>query len=78
MKETVQKRVCYFSKYDLSLVDNLEIAEKRIKKVSEGAIPSDLEGIIELWHIKRRMENDCRLLRWSDDEYEQIKSSTCN
>lgn len=24
------------------------------------------------------MENDCRLLRWSDDEYEQIKSSTCN
>ena len=60
---TIQERVCYYSKYDLSLGPNLEMAEKRIKKVSEGAIPSDLEGIIDLWHIKRMMENDSRLLR---------------
>ena len=74
---TMQERVCYYSKYDLSLGPNLEMAEKRIKKVSEGDVPSDLEGIIELWHIKRLMENDCRLLHWTDAEFEQLKSSTC-
>lgn len=74
----MQERVCYYSKYDLSLGPNLEMAEKRIKKVSEGDVPSDLEGIIELWHIKRLMENDCRLLRWTDAEFEQMKSLTCS
>ena len=75
---TMQERVCYYSKYDLSLGPNLEMAEKRIKKVSEGDVPSDLEGIIELWHIKQLMENDCRLLHWTDAEFEQLKSLTCS
>ena len=75
---TIQERVCYYSKYDLSLGPNLEMAERRIKKVSEGDVPSDLEGIIELWHIKRLMENDCILLRWTDAEFEQMKSLTCS
>lgn len=76
-EESMQDRVCYFSKYDLSVGHNLEIAEKRIKKVSKGDIPSDMEGIIELWHIKRMMDDGCRLLSWTDVEFEQMKSSIC-
>ena len=71
-------RICYFSKTDLSVGYYLEIAEKRIQEVSKGNVPTDLEGIIELWHIKRLMENDCRLLRWTDAEFEQMKSLTCS
>lgn len=72
----MQDRVCYFSKDDLSLGHYLEMAEKRIQEVSKGDIPTDIEGIIELWHIKRMFENDCRLLKWDDKEYQTLKKQT--
>ena len=68
-------RVCYFSKHDLSLAHYLEMAERRIHEVAEGDIPSDLSGIIELWHIKRMIENGCRLKKWTDAEYIVLKDS---
>jgi len=72
----MQDRVCYFSKDDLSVGHYLEMAEKRIQEVSKGGMPTDLEGIIELWHIKHLFENDCRLLKWTDAEFKKLKSST--
>ena len=72
----MQDRVCFFSKYDMSVGHYLEMAEKRILEVSEGSMPTDLEGVIELWHIKRLFENDCRLQKWTDTEFEKLKSST--
>lgn len=68
--------VCYFSKYDLSVGHYLEMAEKRIQEVSKGNMPTDLESIIELWHIKRMVEEDCRLQKWTDDEFNKLKLST--
>lgn len=72
----MQNRICFFSKDDLSVGYYLEIAEQRIQEVSEGSMPIDLEGIIELWHIKRLFENDCRLQKWTDTEFEKLKSLT--
>lgn len=72
----MQDRVCYFSKDDLSVGHYLELAEKRIQKVSEEGMPTDLEGIVELWHIKNLFENDCRLETWTDAEFEDLKSLT--
>ena len=72
----MQDRVCYFSNNDLSLGHYLEVAEKRIQEVAGGSIPTELEGIIELWHIKRMFENDCRLLRWTDAEFKKLKQFT--
>ena len=51
------------------------MAEKRIHEVAEGDIPSDLSGIIELWHIKRMIEDGCRLKKWTDEEYNEFKDS---
>lgn len=68
--------VCFFSKYDLSVGYYLEMAEKRIQEVSEGNVPTNLEGIIELWHIRQMMEEDCRLLKWTDAEFDKLKLST--
>ncbi len=72
----MQDRVCFFSKYDLSIGHYLEMAETRIKEVSEGNVPNDFEGIIELWHIKQLFENNCKLTKWSNVEFENLKSAT--
>ncbi len=72
----MQDRVCYLSKDDLFVGHYIEMAGKRIQEVSEGGVPTDLEGIIELWHIKRIFEEGYRLQEWTDDEFEQFKSST--
>ena len=72
----MQDRVCYYSKNDLSIGYYLDMAEKRIQKVSEGDVPTDLEGIIELWHIKRMIDDDCRLLKWTDADFNTLKDNT--
>ena len=72
----MQDRVCYFSKNDLSVGHYLEMAEKRIQEVSKGDVPSDLEGIIELWHIKRMIDDECKFLEWTDEKYNTLKQST--
>lgn len=60
----MQDRVCFFSEYDLSVGYHLELAEKRVIEIANDNIPQDLEGIIELWHIRRFIESDCKLLRY--------------
>lgn len=72
----MQDRVCYLSKDDLFVGHCIEMAGKRIQEVSEEGVPTDLEGIIELWHIKRIFEEGYRLQKWTDAEYEKLKSST--
>ncbi len=52
------------------------MAEKRIQELSKGEMPTDIEGIIELWHIKQMFDNDCRLLKWDDNEYQTLKDQT--
>lgn len=68
--------VCYFSRNDMTLGLYLDMAEKRIREVEGGNKPTDIVGIVELWHIKRMFENDCRLPKWTDVEFEELKSYT--
>ena len=72
----MQDRVCYFSKDDLSVGHYLEMAEKRIQEVAEGDVPTDLEGVIELWHIKRMIDDECRFLEWTDEKFNTLKQAT--
>lgn len=72
----MQDRVCYFSKDDLSVGHYLEMAEKRIQEVAEGDVPTDLEGVIELWHIKRMIDDECRFLEWTDEKVNTLKQNT--
>ena len=72
----MQDRVIFLSKDDLFFGHYLEMAEKRIQEVSENGVPTDIEGIIELWHIKRLMDSDGRLIKWTDAEFEDLKSLT--
>ena len=72
----MQDRVCYFSKDDLSVGHYLEMAEKRIQEVAEGDVPTNLDGIIELWHIKRMIDDECRFLEWTDEKFNTLKQAT--
>lgn len=68
----MENRVCFYSPNDLSIGYNLELAEKAIAKYkSESA--STLTDVIELFHIKKLIDNDCRLKCWSDAQFNQIK-----
>lgn len=72
----MEERVCYYSKDDMSTGYCLELAEKCIQKFQQGNIPADLEGVIELYHIKQLFDNNCRLLKWSDVEFNKLKNVT--
>lgn len=67
-------RVCFYSSADLSIGPNLELAKKRIKEL-ENDMPTDLNGIIELWHIRKLFENVEPSPRWLE-EFEQLKVKT--
>jgi len=70
--------ICFFSKEDMTLGYYLEKAEKRIHEITSGSVPTDLSGIIELWHIRRMMEEDCRLTEWTDNYFGYLKTETDN
>lgn len=68
----MENRVCFYSPDDLGIGYNLELAEKAIAKY-KSAPASTLTDVIELYHIKKLIDNDCRLKRWSDTQFNQIK-----
>lgn len=69
-------KVCFFSNADMSIGSNLELAEKRIKELEEY-IPTDIEGIIELWHIRKLIEVLLPKQEWLQ-EHERLKNKTTN
>ncbi|MBO7489225.1 MAG: hypothetical protein J6T88_03005 [Bacteroidales bacterium] len=70
----MDNHVHFFSKDDLSVGYNLSIAEKRIIEISEGNIPSEIDGVVELWHIRHLFKENCRLQKWADEEYNLLKT----
>ena len=72
----MQDRVCYLSKDDLFVGHHIKMAGKRIQEVSKEGVPTDLEGIIELWHIKRIFEEGYRLQEWTDEKFNTLKQAT--
>ncbi len=70
-------RVCFFSSSDLLSSSYLELAEKRISEIVDDS-PNDIESIIELWHIRKYFDAECRLKKWSDEDFEKFKVETSN
>lgn len=71
----MEKRVYFFSPIDLSVGHNLEFVEKAIAKYKTNPATT-LTDVIELYHIKKLIDNDCRLNRWSDAQFTQLKEDT--
>lgn len=70
----METHVQFFSKDDLSVGYNLIMAEKRIKEISEGDKPTEIDRVIELWHIRRLFKENCRLRQWTDEEFNRLKT----
>lgn len=66
--------VQFFSKDDLSVGYNLSLAEKRIKEISDGYKPTEINRVVELWHIRRFFKENCRLQQWTDEEFKRLKT----
>lgn len=58
----MEERVYFFSLDDMSIGYYLELAEKAIIKY-EITAPSSIDDVVELFHIKKLFDNDCRLNR---------------
>jgi hypothetical protein len=66
------KRVVYYSRYDMSAGWNLEKAEKILNTID---LNSDFSLIdhLEFYNIQQYFENDVFLIKWSDEEKEKYK-----
>lgn len=72
----VQKdRVVYFSKQDMASGYMLEKAEKIFDEFDESFVYTDINDIIELYHIKQYIDADLFLLDWSDDKKTLFKTN---
>lgn len=69
-------RVYYYSNYDLSLSHDLLMAEKRIENIENGALCKSMEDMIELWHIRRMLQDDNRLTNWTEEHFLKLKCAT--
>lgn len=56
----------------MSIGYNLVLAEKAIIKY-QNVTPSNINDVIELYHIKKLLDNNCRLTAWDDDYLNQLK-----
>lgn len=70
----MENHVQFFSKEDLSVGYNLSLAEKRIKEISDGYKPTEINRVVELWHIRRLFKENCRLPQWTDEDFNQLKT----
>lgn len=71
----MEERVCFYSEYDVTIADSLELAEKVILR-NESTTPNDIVSIIELYHIKQLLDLNLPLKRWTTEEFDRLKQST--
>ena len=63
----MSERVQFFSPSDMSSYHNLKIAARVIESFSEEKVFADINDVIELFHIRRFIDNDMALTEWSED-----------
>lgn len=68
-------RVLNVSLNDLSLGYQLDHAEQAVNKYESLQITS-LGDALELFNIRKLLDNGVRLNRWSDEEYERLRART--
>jgi len=69
------ERVKFYSPNDFTCGHNLEKAEKVIKLFSPENEDCDVNHIMELYNIQLFFDNEGRLRKWNDNEYETLKNT---
>ena len=68
--------VKFYSTTDLSCGYSLEKAETVFRTLHWKNESLDINHVIELFNIKQLFENNLRLNKWTDDDYDRYKSTT--
>ena len=63
----MNNRVRFFSPEDMSSYYNLQKATQVIESISEDKVYSDINDVIELYHIRQFVDNGIVLKDWSKD-----------
>ena len=63
----MNRRVHYFSPSDMSSYYNLQKAAQVIESFTEDKVYSDINDVIELYHIRQFVDNGIVLKDWSKD-----------
>lgn len=67
-------RVHYYSQHDLSIGSNLQQIENLLTNFESSEFVKDINDILELYHIKKHIDNDNYLLTWEKDYIDNLKS----
>lgn len=71
----IQKRVNYYSPYDMSIPLNWQRADVVVNKYKNGWRPQDVCDVVELYNILLFVENDVAKKEWTEDVLQLIRSS---
>jgi len=74
MKSFSERRVTYYSKWDLSIKENLLLAEPILREFDSNR-NFDLNDIIELYQTKIFIDNELYLLTWIEEDIAKFKST---
>ena len=66
-------RIKYYSSSDLSTGHNLIKCEEILNQFDEEKEYNDVNDVLELYNITLFFDNELKLLKWSDVEYENYK-----
>lgn len=69
----IQKRVNYYSPYDMSIPLNWQRAEVVINNYKNGWRPQDVCDVVELYNILLFIENDVAKKDWTEDDENKIE-----
>ncbi|MGL5683076.1 MAG: hypothetical protein ACRDDZ_08515 [Marinifilaceae bacterium] len=72
----MEERICFYSKYDGSVNYFLRLTEKRMAVYKHENSSLTISDVIELYHIKKFFDNNCRLNEWSNEYYLELKNQT--
>lgn len=70
----MQNRVRFFSKSDLSVPSNVQMAEKVVEEYKNGRTPCDINDYLEMYQILLFMENGIYSKKWNEEEKALIAS----
>lgn len=66
-------RVYYFSQNDMSIGYNLQTLEERLKDFDINVFVNDINDVMELYHIKKHIDNSNHLVAWSKDDIDRYE-----
>lgn len=75
MHETDSNKVVFFSKEDLTVGNNLQKLEPILRSINKSKY-NDINEVLELYNIKKYLDNELYLTRWTENDIKSFKQKS--